>query len=75
MGPLRSSGGAYGLGLERGRGSAGCGAAEHARCDSVRKGLPVQVGGGKVWSTETYSTADAALARAKLTIDGKVFAR
>ena len=34
-----------------------------------------QVGGGKVWSTETHATADAALARAKLKIDGKVFVR
>jgi hypothetical protein len=35
----------------------------------------VQVDGGKSWSTETHATADGALARAKLKIDGKVFAK
>jgi hypothetical protein len=35
----------------------------------------VPVGGGKVWSTDTLGTAEAALARAKLKIDGKVFAK
>jgi hypothetical protein len=31
------------------------------------------VGGGRVWSTDTHATADGALARAKLKVDGQVF--